>query len=42
MAHRHRIATVLVRPLVPLGETESEPLVRRLAGDPDRVGGDDD
>ena len=42
MAHRHRIATVLVRPLVPLGETESEPLVRRLAGDPDSVGGDDD
>ena len=30
MAHRHRIATVIVRPLVPPGEAESEPLVRRL------------
>ena len=27
---RHRIATVIVRPLVPPGEAESEPLVRRL------------
>ena len=33
MAHRHRIATVIVRPLVPAGEAESEPLVRRLASD---------
>ena len=42
MAHRHRIATVLVRPLVPLGETGSEPLVSRLADDSERVRGEDD
>ena len=42
MAHRHRIATVLVRSLVPLGETEAEPLVGRLADDGKRVRGEDD
>ncbi|MFZ1287182.1 MAG: hemolysin family protein [Candidatus Phosphoribacter sp.] len=30
MAHRHRIASVVVRPLVPLSVAEAEPLARRL------------
>ena len=39
---RLTVDAVPVVPLLPLGETELAPLVRRLAGDPDRVGGDDD